>query len=167
MEIDGLGEKRVVQLISEGRISDVGDLYALTQTSLEGLDGMGELSAANLISAIETSKTRPLFRLLVGLGIRHVGETGARQLADHFGSLESLMKAKEDDLSELEGIGRAIAQSVTSFFSSQSNKQLIERLIHAGVTAASDTQIRQTKICNGRPTVLVKEDICWLYVSMD
>ena len=144
MEIDGLGEKRVVQLISEGRISDVGDLYALTQTSLEGLDGMGELSAANLISAIETSKTRPLFRLLVGLGIRHVGETGARQLADHLGSLESLMKAKEDDLSELEGIGRAIAQSVTSFFSSQSNKQLIERLIHAGVTAASDTQIRQT-----------------------
>jgi len=134
MDIEGLGEQRVVQLVQAGLIGDPADLYQLEAAPLVALEGLGELSAANLLGAIEASKRQPMSRLLVALGIRHVGPTVARALAGAFGSLEALMAASSDALASVDGVGRVIADSVVEFLGNPANHTVLERLVSSGLT---------------------------------
>ncbi|MCL5271375.1 MAG: NAD-dependent DNA ligase LigA, partial [bacterium] len=133
MEIDGLGDKLVDQLVDGGHVRDIADLYGLGAGQLAGLERMAEKSAGNLVRQIEASKARPLGALIHGLGIRFVGATGARLLARHFESLDALAAAPEDELLRIDGIGEIVARSIREFFSEPRNLRLIERLRAAGV----------------------------------
>ena len=124
MDIDGLGDKTVDVLLDEGLVKTVADLYRLTAPQLQQLPRLGPLSAANLVRAIEQSKTRPLSRLLVGLGIRLVGEKAAESLAREFGHLDRLMAASMDDLLTVEEIGHGIAEAVVEFFAQEPGRCL-------------------------------------------
>ncbi len=136
MDIDGMGPAVVEQLVAEGLLHDPADLYNLRKEQLLALDRMGEKSATNLINGIEKSKTRPLSRLLNGLGIRHVGGHTAEVLANHYGSIEPLMKATVEELEDIHEVGGVVAQSVLDFF--QENAELIQRLDEHGVNLKED-----------------------------
>jgi DNA ligase (NAD+) len=133
MDIEGLGEKIVQQLIESGLVRDVADLYALEGDDLLGLEGFADKKADNLLAAIEASKQRPLDRLIVALGIRHVGSVAAEALADHFGSMDKLLKASEDELTALDGIGPTIAASIAEWASNKRSRALVAKLKRAGV----------------------------------
>jgi DNA ligase (NAD+) len=133
MDIEGLGEKRVAQLVGAGLLTDLGDIYGLDRPRLVELERMGDLSADNLLASIGRSKARPLSRLLVGLGIRHLGPTGSRAIARERGSLEDIMSASVEELAAVEGIGPVIADSLVEFLSSPENKNVIEKLRSYGV----------------------------------
>ena len=133
MDIEHLGEERVLQLVAAGLINDAADLYDLTVEQLVGLERFGAISAANLVTAIEASKTKPLSRLLVALGIRHVGPTGARAVANAFGSLEAIEAASTETLSAVDGVGGVIAASLAEFLSAETNASVLGRLQAAGV----------------------------------
>ncbi len=137
MNIDGMGPQIVELLLSEGLIADAADLYLLRAEQLSELDRMGEKSAANLIRAIEGSKSAGLERLIYGLGIRNVGEVAAAALAARFGTLEELMAAKREDLVELSDFGEITADCVVDFFTHESNRRLCERLTEAGLLTKS------------------------------
>ncbi len=134
MDIEGLGYKTVDALVERGLIDDPADIYRLSVEDLLELEGWGEISSGNLIAAIEASKSRPLGKLIFGLGIDHVGSTVAAQLARHFGSLEALMSADADDIAAIDGIGPEIASSVVSWFSDGDNAELVARLASSGVS---------------------------------
>lgn len=133
MDIEGLGESWIQALIENKFVPDYGDLYYLQKKELLKLERMGEKSAQNLLEAIEASKTRPLDRVIFALGIRHVGANVATLLADHFGSIEKLKNATEEELSRIEGIGPIIAESIVQFFSQKHNLEVLEKLRRAGV----------------------------------
>lgn len=133
MDIDGLGEKLIDQLVDSERIKTVSDLYQLSLADLRGMDRMGEKSSQNLLNAIEKSKTTTLARFLYALGISQVGEVTAKSLARQFGSLDRLMAADEETLSEVRDIGPVVAQSVHGFFAEPHNREVIESLRAAGV----------------------------------
>ena len=144
MDIRGLGYERVRQLLEARLIADVADLYELTAEQLVELDRFAEQSAGQLVAAIAASKERPLSSLLFGLGIRHVGKTVAQLLARRFGTMPALMRASEEEIADVPGVGPTIAEAVAAFFSEGRNRELIRRLEHAGLTftepraAASD-----------------------------
>jgi DNA ligase (NAD+) len=140
MDIEGLGDKLVSQLVDQGLVRDVADLYRLDADTLAGLERMAEKSAANLISAIERSKKVPLHRFLAALGIRHVGEHVARLLADHFGSVESLAAAGVAELEAVSGVGPEVARSVTEFFGDEANRAILARLTAAGVQPQAEIE---------------------------
>lgn len=127
MDIEGMGDALVEQLVSRELVHDLADIYALEADALAGLERMGKKSAANLVVAIEDSKTRPLSRLLNGLGIRHVGSHIAEQLASHFNTMDALMAANAEQLEEVPEIGSIVAESVRQFFETDENRQLIEK----------------------------------------
>ncbi|HKR40270.1 MAG TPA: NAD-dependent DNA ligase LigA [Paraburkholderia sp.] len=133
MNIDGLGEKIVVQLLDRELVKNVADLYKLNLDTVAGLDRMAEKSAQNLLDEIEASKKAPLPRLIYALGIDFVGERTAQLLAAHFGSMEKLANASLEGLMEVNEVGPKVAQGVADFFSEPVNKKLIERLRAAGV----------------------------------
>jgi len=133
MDIDGLGDKTVRQLMDAGLVRDLADLYHLTPADLAGLEGFAEKSIENLMRAIEGSKRPPLDRFLYALGIEHVGGTVARLLADHEGSLDPLLEATEEELQEIPGIGPEVAASVRHFFASPRTQKVLKRLSEAGV----------------------------------
>jgi DNA ligase (NAD+) len=133
MDIEGLGEKLVAQLVETGLIQDPADIYALTADRLTGMERMAEKSAANLTAAIERSKNPPLEKLIFALGIRHVGERMARILAKEFKSLEKLETAAMDDLLNIRDIGPEVAASITLFFHEPANLSVINKLQLAGV----------------------------------
>ncbi len=133
LDIEGLGEKTVDQLVDAGLVRDPADLYDLTVERLVELEGMAEKSAGNLVRAIEASKEAPLDRLLAALGVRHVGSTVARSLADRFRSLRALAEAGEEALLEVPMIGPEIASSVVAFFRSRAGRALVTRLEDRGV----------------------------------
>ena len=135
MDIEGLGKERVLQLVAAGLVSDPADLYGLTVEQLSALERFAALSAANLVAGIAASTRQPLSRLLVGLGIRHLGPTGARAVARAFGSLDALMAASEVELAAVDGVGAVIAASVAEFLSAPTNQTVLERLRAAGVAA--------------------------------
>jgi DNA ligase (NAD+) len=140
MDIAGIGEKQVQLFVERGWVQDVADLYTLTPDHFANVEGYGPKRVANLLSAIAGSKNRPLHRLIVGLGIRYVGEVVAQILADHFGSLDALAAASADEIDALEGIGPAIAASVAAYFARPESKALIARLKQVGVrTEAQET----------------------------
>lgn len=133
MDIEGLGFKTGELLVELGWVRDPGDLYELTSDRLAELPGFKDRRIANLLEAIEASKSRDLWRLLVGLNIRHVGSTVARSLADAFGSIDALSAADADAIQAIEGIGPEIATSVASWFADAGNRRLVERLRSAGL----------------------------------
>ncbi|MCX6339640.1 MAG: NAD-dependent DNA ligase LigA [Candidatus Aureabacteria bacterium] len=137
MDIDGLGEKLIEQLVDTGTVKSVADLYYLTKEDILSLERMAEKSATNLLEAIDTSRDTTLERLIFGLGIRHVGEHVAKVLAKTFGSLDKLEKAGEEDLMATREIGPQIAQSIATFFRQKENTAAIERLMKGGVRYAT------------------------------
>jgi DNA ligase (NAD+) len=133
LDIEGLGEQRVAQLLQEGLIGDVADLFSLNSESLARLEGFGELSASALVAAIAQAKTAPLSRMLVGLGIRHVGPVAARELARRFVTYDALAQAHLEDLEIVEGIGPVIAQSVYEYARDDESRQRMASMAAAGV----------------------------------
>ena len=133
MDIEGLGERRVRQLTEAGLLADPGDIYLLTYESLMGLEGFADISARNLLGAINASKTRPLPNLLVGLSIRHLGGRGAEVLADAFGHLDRILEAGEEEMAAAAGVGQVIARSVTQYFALDRNRLVVDKLRVAGV----------------------------------
>ncbi|HXQ61186.1 MAG TPA: NAD-dependent DNA ligase LigA [Acidimicrobiales bacterium] len=133
MDIEGLGEKRVVQLVDAGLVSDVGDIYGLEAPVLVEIERMGALSVENLLRAVEDSKSRPLSRVLVGLGIRHLGPTGSRALARVYGTLDAVTGASVEELAAVDGIGTVIAESVVEFLASTTNAAVLHKLRRAGL----------------------------------
>ncbi len=133
MDIEGLGDKLVEQLVDRGLVRDPADLYALKKEQLVQLERMGEKSAENLLRALERSKSTTLERFLYALGIREVGEATALALARHFGSLEAIMAADEERLQEVPDIGPVVAAHIAAFFRQPHNREVIEKLRRAGV----------------------------------
>ncbi len=133
MDIEGLGEKLVEQLVDTGLVQTIPDLYRLKREDLLRLERMGEKSADNLLQAIATSKEREMERFVYGLGIRYVGEFVARVLSERLGSLEKLMKAKKEELLRIEGIGPKVAEAVEQFFANPQNRKMVLELQALGV----------------------------------
>jgi len=133
MDIEGLGEALIGQLVDRDMIRHLPDIYRLEEGELAALERMGEKSAQNLLAEIEASKSRPLHRLLFGLGIRYVGERTARLLADHFGTMAAVMKADREELVAVNEIGEVIADSVAVFFQEPSNREVVDQLASAGL----------------------------------
>jgi DNA ligase (NAD+) len=156
MDIRGLGYERVRQLLDTRLIADVADLYELTPERLIELDRFAEQSAGQLVAAIAASRTRPLSSLLFGLGIRHVGKTVAQLLARRFGTMQALMRATEQEVGGVPGVGPAIAEAVAAFFAEPRNRELIRRLERAKLTfiepraaAADGTLTGKTYVLTG------------------
>lgn len=140
MDIEGLGDKLIDQLVDKGIISDVADLYGLNLDILSGLERMGEKSSGNLLSQIEKSKSQPLSRLIFAIGIRYVGVRGARILAQNFRSIEDLAKATQEELEVIPEIGPRTAQSIVWFFREKKNKELWGRLKKWGVQVKEEKE---------------------------
>jgi DNA ligase (NAD+) len=152
MDVEGLGEQRVRQLIDAGLVTDPADCYRLTTDQLETLEGFAPISARNLVSAIDASRSRPLPNLLVALGIRHVGGTVAQALASGFGDLDRIMSSGEEELAATDGVGPTIAASVARFFAVDANRDLVERLRSGGVSFG-------TQLVSDLPQVLVGKSV--------
>jgi DNA ligase (NAD+) len=161
MDVDGLGDKIITQLIEQGLVVDEADIYSLGFEDLISLDKIEKKSAENLLRAIEDSKRTTLARFLFALGIRHVGEHIAKLIANHFGSLENIQQATENDLkydkdkgTGIKGIGKEIAQRVVAYFEDESNKQLLERLLMAGIEFEVESQPAAAHAVTGKSFVI-------------
>ena len=137
MDIEGLGDALVEKFISENLISNVADIYDITAGEIMMLEGHQEKSAKNLVDAIERSKQNDLSRLLFALGIRHIGQKAAKLLSEHFGDIDSIIAASEEEIAEIDGFGGIMAKSAAEFFSMTQTADLIERLKAAGVNMKS------------------------------
>jgi DNA ligase (NAD+) len=147
MDIDGLGEKIVDQLVDKGLVKDVADLYALKEEQVAALERMAEKSAQNLLEEIKASKKNSLARLIYALGIQFVGERTGQLLAEQFSSLEELAAAKEEELEQVPEVGPKVAASIVEFFSEPANRQLIKRLAKAGVRpTAEKREVKSDKL---------------------
>jgi DNA ligase (NAD+) len=153
MNIEGMGESLVDQLVERGLVKSVADIYDLTLDKLVALERMGEKSAQNVLDQIEASKKLPLYRVIYGLGIRFVGERTAELLADHFGSLDALLDAGFDQLQEVNEVGPRVAESIRDFFAEKRNRGLVERLRQASLRFEADKKKRGTKLA-GKTFVL-------------
>jgi DNA ligase (NAD+) len=153
MNIDGLGDALVNQLSAAGLVHKVSDLYRLTKDDLLKLERMGDKSAQNILDEIAKSKSAPLERVIYGLGIRFVGERTAQFLAEHFGSLDAIMKASADELQEVNEVGPRIAESIAEFFSDEHNRQLVNDLRKAGLTLTGQKKEKGTQL-SGKTFVL-------------
>ena len=154
MDIDGLGEKLVQQIVNEGLAEDFGDVYYLDKDDLMGLERMAEKSAENLLKGIENSKERDLSRLLFGMGIPHVGSHMGDVLAENFGTLENLMEADAEDLESINEIGPIVARSVAEFFEKDSTREVIEKLRAAGVNTEHESEGEEHPEFAGRTFVV-------------
>ncbi|HLR25513.1 MAG TPA: helix-hairpin-helix domain-containing protein, partial [Fodinibius sp.] len=139
MDIEGLGEKIVDQLVTEGLIQNYADLYKIDKEQLLPLDRMAEKSAQNLIDSIDQSREMPLDRLIYALGIRFVGKTVARDLAAAFETIHNLMEANEEQIAAIDAVGPTIAQSVSSFFNDPANVQMVRALEKAGLAFEAES----------------------------
>ncbi|MGS1105986.1 NAD-dependent DNA ligase LigA [Achromobacter anxifer] len=153
LDIEGLGEKLVDQLVDSGRVKTLADLYSLRPLELVGLDRMGQKSADNLVAAIDKARAPGLNRLLYALGIRHVGETTARDVARHFGSIDAIMDADEEALSSVPDVGPVVAASIRRFFAEQHNRDVIEQLKSQGVNPVAEAAPQATTLA-GKTFVL-------------
>lgn len=133
MDIEGLGDKLIDQLVDQGLLKTAADIYCLTRQALSDLERMGDKSADNILAAIEKSKATTLPRFLFALGIRNVGEATARVLTQHFGNLENLMKAEAAELQQVSDVGPVVAEAITAFFQQAHNREVIMQLQKYGV----------------------------------
>ncbi len=155
VEIDGLGEKLVDQMVDAGVIRNLPDLYRLGLAKLVALERMGDKSAQNLLASLEKSKQTTLPRFLYGLGIRHVGESTARDLARHFGKLDGVMDASVEQLLEVPDVGPIVAESVHAFFRQPHNREVVEQLRAVGVTWEEGEPVAQVpRPLSGKTVVL-------------
>jgi DNA ligase (NAD+) len=154
MDIRGLGPERVRQLLDEGLIRDVSDLYHLHAQRLAELDRFAQQSAEQLVQAIAASRAKPLSNLLFAIGIRHVGKNVAVLLARRFGSLDGLKSASRDEIHQVPGVGPTIADAVASFFHDASNRRLLERLEAAGLTLTEPRAVQGGGPLAGKSYVL-------------
>ena len=138
MDIEGLGEAMVGQLVENKMLQDVSDIYGLKAAALGELERTGEKSVNNLLEAIDRSKTRPLWRLLFGLGILHVGVSASRALADHFPDLDAIMKSSAEELQRIPDVGEVVGRSIHDFFRGRGNLETIEKLRRAGLQFKSE-----------------------------
>jgi DNA ligase (NAD+) len=146
MNIEGMGEALVNQLTDHGLVKNVSDIYRVTKDNLLSLDRVGDKSAQNVLDEIENSKKLPLERVIFGLGMRFVGERTAEFLAEHFGSMDALMNAGEEELQEVNEVGPRIAKSIVEFFRESRNRELIEQLRKSGVRLNGIKKERGTKL---------------------
>ena len=147
MNIDGLGEKIVDQLVEQRLVKDVADLYALKVEKVAELERMGEKSAQNLVDEIQASKKNPLSRLIFALGMRFVGERTGQLLAEHFSTLEDLEEAKQEELEQVPEVGPKVAEAVVEFFSEAANRKLVKKLRDAGVRpTAEKREVKSQKL---------------------
>jgi DNA ligase (NAD+) len=153
MNIEGMGDALVNQLTERRLVKNVADIYKLTKDDLLTLERMGDKSAQNVLNEIEASKRLPLERVIYGLGIRFVGERTAEFLAEHFGSLDALMKASEEELQEVNEVGPRIAASIVEFFQEPRNRELVDQLRKSGLTLAGKKKERGTRLA-GKTFVL-------------
>jgi DNA ligase (NAD+) len=153
MDIDGLGDKIVDQLVDKGIVKDVADLYKLRLEQVAGLERMGEKSAQNLLDEIAASKKHPLARLIYALGIRMVGERTGELLAAHFSSLEDLAAAKEEQLFNVGEVGPKVAAAIAEFFSEPANKKIIKKLDAAGVRPTQEKRVVRSQKFAGKSFV--------------
>ena len=153
MNIDGMGEALVNQLTERGLVKDVADIYKLTKKELLSLERFADKSAQNILDEIENSKKLPLERVIYGLGMRFVGERTAQFLAEHFGSMEALERASQEELQDVNEVGPRIADSIVEFFNLPANRKLVERLRAAGLTLSGQKKERGTKLA-GKTFVL-------------
>jgi DNA ligase (NAD+) len=154
MDIEGLGDALVEQLVTKKLVRSVPDIYRLTAEGLSQLDRMGEKSADNLIRAIDASRVRGLERALFALGIRHVGERSARELAVRFRTLQALEAASEAELQQMNEVGPVVAASIRDFFSQPANRELVKGLAAAGVDFSSKTERVQGGLLDGKTFVV-------------
>jgi DNA ligase (NAD+) len=154
MDIDGVGGKLVAALLEAGLVKDVADLYSLREQDLINLERMGEKSVHNVLDAIEKSKERPLARVIFALGIRHVGAETAELLASHYGSMDRLASASEEDLLEVPTIGPKIAESIADFFHKKENRDIIDKLRRAGVRLEEEAKGQKERPLLGQEFVL-------------
>ncbi len=154
MNIDGLGEALVDQLVDKSLVHDVADLYNLTHEQLSNLERMGDKSAQNLLDEIENSKKAELARLIFALGIRFVGERTGQLLAEHFGSLDKLAKASEEELFEVEEVGPRVAEAIREFFGEPRNMKVVEKLRKAGLQFEQKKSRRAEGKLSGKQFVL-------------
>jgi DNA ligase (NAD+) len=146
MDIEGLGDKLVDQLVDSGQVNTLADLYHLKLETLAAMDRMAEKSAINLLDALEQSKQATLPRFLFGLGIRHVGEATAKELARHFGQLAAIMEASEDALLQVPDVGPIVAHSIHTFFAQAHNREVVQALRDAGVSWAEGEALAPTEM---------------------
>jgi DNA ligase (NAD+) len=142
MDIEGVGEQLVKRLWREGIVTSMPDLYRLTKERLMELDGYGEISAGNAITAIESSKEKPFYRVLLGLNIPQVGWVTARNLAQHFGSVDRLIDAAQEDIQEVEGIGPDRAEAIAEWFSDGENRKLVAELRGLGLSFETGEELK-------------------------
>ena len=140
MDIEGLGPAILEQLVDEGLLSQLDDLYTLTKEDIRDLEGKGDKSAENIITAIAASKEADLSRLLFALGIRNIGQKAAKQLAQRFGTMEAVMQASKEDILAIDGFGDIMAEHVVAFLGRETTKQLVMRLQACGVNTECHTQ---------------------------
>jgi DNA ligase (NAD+) len=153
MNIDGLGDKLIEQLVEKGLIKHVADLYRVTQEQLTGLERMAEKSARNIISALNNSKETTLDRFLYALGIREVGDATARSLANHFGNLSAIQSATQETLEEVSDVGPIVAKHIVTFFSQNHNQEVINDLLTAGIHWP-DVEIKTEQQLQGKTFVI-------------
>jgi DNA ligase (NAD+) len=153
MNIDGLGEKIVDQLVDKGMIKDVADLYSLKLEEVAELERMGEKSAQNLLDEVEVSKKSPLSRLIFALGIQFVGERTGQLLAEHYSTLEEFSEADAEDLENVPEVGPKVAASITEFFSEPANRNLIKKLYKAAVRPTTEKRTVKSRYLAGKSFV--------------
>ena len=136
LDIDGLGYETAIALLDNARLHDVGDVFHLTAESFEGLRGFGDKKVAQILTGIEAARSRPLWRLLVGLSIRHVGPTAAQALARELRSIDAIASADIDTLSSVEGVGPTIAQAIVEWFADDRHREIVERIRAGGANMA-------------------------------
>jgi DNA ligase (NAD+) len=134
LDIEGVGEKLIDQLVEAGLVISLADLYTLTEEQLAGLERMAQTSARNVLAGLEASKTRPFARWLYGMGIRHVGEHMAEVVAEHWGSVAALRAAGHDDLMGVAAIGPAVADSLVAWLADPDEQALVDRMLAAGLS---------------------------------
>ncbi|WP_322496922.1 NAD-dependent DNA ligase LigA [Chloroflexus sp.] len=173
LDIVGMGEKQAELFVQLGLVRDVADLFYLKPEQLEGLEGFGPKRIANLLSAIDAARHRPLDRLIVGLGIRYVGTVAAQALVNALGSLDAIMNARQEEFEQIPGIGPVVAASIVDFFARPENRALIEKLRAAGVQMdggaqrerQSDALAGKTFVLTGTLPSLTREQASELIVS--
>lgn len=154
MDIRGLGERTVQQLLDQGRVRDFADLYGLTEEDLLDLEGFGAVSARNLLASIDASRQQPLARLLFALGIRHVGVHVAGILARHYGTMDALLSADAEEIAAIHGIGETTASALAAFLAEPRNRALVERLRGAGVNMVEPVERAETQPFTGLTFVI-------------